>query len=40
MLTNMTAIEESVNRNSEVMSGVFPRWISLGSVSNPNPNLS
>ena len=34
MLTNTSAISESIKDNPEI-SGVFPRWISLGTVSNP-----
>lgn len=34
MLTNTSAISESIRDNPEI-SGVFPRWISLGTVSNP-----
>jgi hypothetical protein len=33
MLTNTSAISESIRDNPEI-SGVFPRWISLGTVSN------
>ncbi len=32
MLTNLTAVESMLN---EDVVGAFPRWISLGSVSNP-----
>ncbi len=34
MLANTSAISESIRDNHEI-SGVFPRWISLGTVSNP-----
>ena len=35
MLTNTTAVEEAISMNPEIV-GAFPRWISLGAVSNPN----
>jgi len=34
MLTNMTAIENAIKNNKDIV-GAFPRWISLGQVSNP-----
>lgn len=35
MLTNATSIQDAIGDNPDV-AGVFPRWISLGTVSNPN----
>ena len=35
MLTNTSAINEAIKNYPEI-AGAFPRWISLGTVSNPN----
>lgn len=35
MLTNTTAIKDAIGDNPDI-AGVFPRWISLGTASNPN----
>ena len=35
MLTNTSAISESIKDNPEI-AGAFPRWISLGTVQNPD----
>jgi hypothetical protein len=34
MMTNTSAVEEAIIDNPEI-AGAFPRWISLGIVSNP-----
>ena len=33
-MTNTSAVEEAIIDNPEI-AGAFPRWISLGIVSNP-----
>ena len=33
-MTNTSAVEEAIGDNQEI-AGAFPRWISLGIVSNP-----
>jgi len=35
MLTNTTSIQNAIGDNPDI-AGIFPRWISLGTVSNPN----
>jgi hypothetical protein len=35
MLTNTTSIQNAIGDNPDI-AGIFPRWINLGTVSNPN----
>ncbi len=35
MLTNTTSIQNAIGDNPDI-AGIFPRWIGLGTVSNPN----